>query len=1267
MTRRGEHAAAGWSDRRRSLRRKLRHGRTRLVAAWMFRPRAAFVVRMPWIWSLAWLRRRRAHWMTVTALAFLGWLATLWFADPVSLTSGHLGSWDWLLIALAASLVGVVFVRGNQGLSILPFQPVTDGEQDSVSVIASSFADRLDVEMRRINQLMALDVFQEPAVVGASDEGHGWQPRRQAPRAAMQSREEFTTGRAATGAWGEIPTDVAQLAVGPLRLSIGALVTLVRRVSGRTLGGTIAMASGHIEVLVSLGGRHGQRWLVPSENEPAFDIADGGATLARRLACRILWDELGVTNESASSGAFEELAGGIEAYEAYLTAGRVAELEKAVGIFGRVVVHSPGYAAAHHNLACVLRERLRLGRGSPATDVGCSEALWAKAVALDPDLGSAWLQLAAAAYNRAKDSLVAYRDEVTAGARSETGSPTRVREINRSYETAIERSTKALDAAERTEGKKGAAFVAASYWLGRSLCDEAEVGALYGAGLDRSVARQSLRHLRHARRALVEIKFRRGNTATGPVETRLGKVIATEIQVRRLLLLRTGPHDERAQRRHKWRRKWRRWRACQALSALLRWAVQHGAEEPNLHHFYGEALALQGRQQKSARAFLRAVELDSSPARLAQAAETLAKLDPATAEQGDLPFEDASRALRVAVAQRSDDAGLWSLLAEYERYKDRYTASLLLAGRAVVLDPKRHEPVNALGVVWASIRSWQDAELARRGQMACAAYAVLLQKDPPPPRTPLPDAPREEYEIGVGLQQWFRAWKRWHEWRAQRVEAPRRAALLKEIEKRWRQLDSHLFEFHLAGFEIGRCWLQLAAELDESDLRERACALLQGALQVMEGELGDNASPALGDLYETGLLELGDLCLEIGDDEHRELGKRAFEIVVDRPREVTVATFDTGGLGRTVPVLMDPAVVPRYARALSGLAEVHRDEAPKVALEYLSRAIAAAPHWPWPHYLRHLIAVKEGRFDEAANELDLVAETMSDELSAFLARARAHVFEAEADEAGDDAIRVERRQMAIRCLRQAIATSRDDHDQYVLRLETSRMLFAWGDRSEAIAELRRALATHAATRDVDAWQFHLQLADALTETFPVEARNALDSAARSAPPGLPTANVLNARAWFLSQRCIELEEANEAAEQAISIASEHDAPADLLSSYLDTWGWVAHCLGQHYEAIDRVQRALRAGDNAVHWYHYGVILAAAAEELHGKQRRALRARSVGVFRHVARCFPSSEEAAMSRSRLERLPDLPDFGGVLVDIAGGDVLTASDVGRIPTQN
>lgn len=114
------------------------------------------------------------------------------------------------------------------------------------------------------------------------------------------ARVPFKSGVAATGLHGDIKeTELGTVALGPLQLQVGTLLTLVERAFGRTLQGSLVEADGVLRVVASQSGHGGRTWSAQTDiaacrRPPGQRLARPGggpphrtgAARGRRVRCR---------------------------------------------------------------------------------------------------------------------------------------------------------------------------------------------------------------------------------------------------------------------------------------------------------------------------------------------------------------------------------------------------------------------------------------------------------------------------------------------------------------------------------------------------------------------------------------------------------------------------------------------------------------------------------------------------------------------------------------------------------------------------------------------------------------------------------------------------------------------------------------------------------------------------------------------------------------------------------------------------------------------
>ncbi|MGH3924464.1 MAG: hypothetical protein ACRDTT_16660, partial [Pseudonocardiaceae bacterium] len=315
--------------------------------------------------------------------AILGWLAARSFFEHLAL----------LLVALLL----VFATRQRRSTVILPFRNLT-GDQ-AYDALAQGFAERLELEIRRINRLRTEAAPFQYEGINAPARAPGI-----APGVTKAGGLETASGVGSDGALGEVAT----LDMAGIRLPLGALIRGISRAP--TISGGVLEVNGKLRLVGDHTGRRRGKWEVWSED--LFQDGDWDqvlAALARELAYRMVWDTLGEPSSGADWRSFRELIEGLDHYERYLRDRLLGHLELAEQRLLAAVAISPRFTSAYYNLGVIHEERARarllLGqdRGALQTMAGAMDVAmewYQRALAIDPGMTEARIQLARGHFER---------------------------------------------------------------------------------------------------------------------------------------------------------------------------------------------------------------------------------------------------------------------------------------------------------------------------------------------------------------------------------------------------------------------------------------------------------------------------------------------------------------------------------------------------------------------------------------------------------------------------------------------------------------------------------------------------------------------------------------------------------------------------------------------------------------------------------------------------------------------------------------------------
>ncbi|MFF7387808.1 hypothetical protein ACFZAE_05010 [Streptomyces scabiei] len=609
--------------------------------------------RVAWSWPPAGARRaRRIAVLLRTALTANSAFVPLAVALIVLAVTGVIqdvseqwSTLEWIALVLAVVLVLLaVSRRRSRPVRILSFKNLVAGDDvGELDKVAAGFAELLHSEIERISELVRQEPFITPADVLNPAGERGEMVLR------SSTRVPFKSGVATTGLHGDInATEIGTVALGPLQLQVGTVLTLVERAFGRTLQGSLVETDGVLRVVASQSGHGGRTWSAQTDIPADADIRRASAVLARELAHRIELDRPGASESGADVDSFQRLVDGLESYQRFHREGLLHHLDAAEEHFRAALSHSSGYAAAYHNLGLVYREqrRIRTDIGLRASAVVRSAAtlMWQKAVTLDPTLAPARIQLARAALEQAEHP--------------DVEAPKRAELLDQAAQSARSALRQAAD------GHPMDAALA-SYWLGVTLLrqdaerrqpvesDAAHAGSGptgTGTGPADAKVREALRHFRRTEQDLVDERARRlvldgDELAVRPLTERIAHVVAMRSEC--WFRLAGGACDRSGRRA---RRK-----ADRYIRTAIRWAP----DMAELHALRGRMLQRHNREG-ALFACLEAIQRDPQNHHVAvRDVGLFAAGSPEAGGTRDL----ATALFTVAAHQHPDDAEAWLLLA----------------------------------------------------------------------------------------------------------------------------------------------------------------------------------------------------------------------------------------------------------------------------------------------------------------------------------------------------------------------------------------------------------------------------------------------------------------------------------------------------------------------------------------------------------------------------------------------------------------------------
>ncbi|MFB7225942.1 hypothetical protein [Streptomyces sp. NPDC056227] len=1093
----------------------------------------------------------------------------------------------WASIALAVVLLAAALCH-SRPVRILPFKNLASGDDTGrAAAVAMGFAELLHSEIRRILDLVRQEPFVTPADVLNPAGRRGDMVRR------SSARVPFKTGVAASGLPGDIkPTEVGTVTLGPLKLQVGTLLTWLERLFGTTLQGSLMEADGVLRVVASQSGlRGGPNW--SAQVRVDGDACSADERLARELAHRIELERHGATESGADVDSFQRLVDGLDYYQRFQQEGVLQYLDEAEDHFRAALAHSPGYAAAYHNLGLVYREQRRVRTD---IDLGVSEAvgcgpvlMWHKAIALDPTLAPARVQLVRAFLEQAD------HPDVNADKRAEL------------LEQAIQSADSARKQTSNTHPMEG---TLARYWLGVALLKQGGHQRPHTKrGRSDRMVRKALRRFRRTEQDLIDERARRlvvdgDTTAVRPLTGRIAQVFGLESECWFQLAGSAGGPV-------RWRRvimaKWR-------IRTAIRWAP----ELPELHVLRGRILLKYGHKDRARLAYLEALQRDPQNHHV-----TVKDVGGLTAITGTGEARELATDLFILAAhQHPDDAVAWLLLALVSPDE---RAARSLAGKALALEPggedvrrtvdEQWPPLDGttLGAVgwedrfslrWA--QAWNDAREARQTFSEPSLREALksieeLRGEHGGNRPEVSFSAREIGLLHASLASMIRP--------SDEERVHRKAAVSRLTEAVRQEPPS--------GVEMPPLWYV--------ELADAHAALADS--QSAAG-LGDESS----DNYEQAV--------------------RNYTVAISRSPKTVRPRYRTGRRGRErlTELSAEQQDLPTRARATAGRAAVYASQG-RVgdAVRDCRDALKLAPLYAYPRFtLARLYREQRAQYDLAGQTLQRLIELLpagEQRDFAWLELARTYRKQAETSPDGDSEKLLNRaREELVNATREASLS--EDLEAW-MHEELATVLDLLGRPDEAIVALRTIGGT---AEQPHAAQHHERIAHLMTGSEqPWEVERELLEAQEACSARLETSRgadeehvlrammvTLTARvAMFYAEQGIKLEKAHQMAENALKSASRRDPGR--LAICEDARGWVAYREGQLGEAIGLLERAVEhsAGD-AQERAHLACALEARSRRLWHRRRDVDRARD--HWQQVLDHFPHSPAAEQARHHLDLLPE-----------------------------
>ncbi|MET8806264.1 hypothetical protein [Streptomyces sp. NPDC004546] len=1126
--------------------------------------------------------------VAATALVLLvGWTVTE--GDPFRKMSPA----GWASVALAGALLAAALCR-SRPVRILPFKNLAGADGTGpAAVVAEGFAELLDSEIRRIVDLVRQEPFMTPADV-LNPAGRRGDVVRRSP-----ARVPFQTGVAAAGLPGDIkPTEVGTVTLGPLRLQVGTVVTWLERLFGTTLQGSLVDADGVLRGIASQSGlRGGRSWSAQVRIDGEVRRSD--ARLARELAHRIELERPGARESGADLESFQRLVDGLESYRRFQQEGLLQYLDEAEDHFRSALAHSREYAAAYHNLGVVYLEqrRVRAEIGFAVSEaVGRAPVqMWQKAVALDPTLAPARVQLARAFVEQAD------RPDVGAGKRADL------------LEQAVQAARSAL---EQPSGTHPMDDSLASYWIGDALLKQGGHHHPQHTKSRRSNrrVRQALRCFRRTEQDLIDERARRlvrdgDPTAVRPLTERIATVVGRESECWSTLAGRArGPI--RWHRLNKARRR---------NSTAIRWAP----DLPKLHLQRGRILVQSGHRDRAWLALLEALQRD--PQNHHVTAKDVGNLVAHTQTGRQAP-KMAMDLYVLAAHQHPDDAVVWLLLARLAAADDRAARSL--AGKAL-----------ALGAGTEHVR------------------CIVDQLWPPDDAT-TPDAPNWEERFTLRwARAWDQARHARQTSDEPRLRAALRS--IEELrgerggtrpEVSFTARETGLLYTSLAlmvppSDEQRAHWMSAVRYFTDAVESESPAQLEKPPLWYVE--LAD-AHAALGDSQS-------DAGRRAEAMDNYRLSLAYYDSVINRSPKTVCPRYRTGHVGqeRLTELSAEPSDLPPRARALAGRAAVHaRQGCIGDAVRDCRDALKLAPLYAYPRFtLARLYRDQRAQYDLAEQTLLRLVELLPTGEQRDIARLElARTYRAEAATAVDgtgDRLLDRARNELVKATRDA---SLGADVEARMHQELATVLDLLGRSDEAVRALRAIVGTR---RQPDAFRIHERIADLMAGSEPLrEVEQELLKAQQACSARLDTCRgtdeermlrtalvTLTARlAMFYAEHGIKLDEAHLMADGALRSALSILDPSGLATCE-DVRGWIAYREGDFPEAVTLLEKAVEhSGGDAREWAHLACALEARAR---ARTRRPWHRprdidRARDIWRDVLEHFPSTPAAAQAGHHLDLL-------------------------------
>lgn len=1192
----------------------------------------------------------------------------------------------WVMGGLAAGLAALLW-RGSTHVRLLPFVSLAGESRPDLEAVAHGMAEGLDHAVRRISEQIAVDPFVSPAEVSQQripDKG-GSLLQKDGSFGTRPARTSFQTGQTVAGVFSDLNTEVASIGIGPIRVSIGTLLNLAARLQGRAVRGTLVELDGRLLLSATRSGRQGRKWAVHSDRPVAEDVADGGATLVGELAVEMVWSELDELTGRPDRRAFTHMLAGNAHFQRFVAEGRLEALMAAEADFAQAIGIDPGLSQAYFNRGVVLRERVRQ-EDSLEGVASAAVTMWTRAVALDPDNGPAWLQLAIHSLERADEVrsaidepryllVRAVADHLDDLAEDPAAWSTELESRTLAYRLALERWCRlhrdAVEYAGRAcrQRRPTPVWIAANYWMGLALMRRSRMwqlemsplttllseiertrGALPEAAVQQVVQpiwSEALKHTRSRRRAPVwatpgswmdALLARLSRRDTVDLRAALRHLRRAETALRDERTLRivqpdrdhdTGPLDVRLARSLAAQLEVRvaLIERCEAGLSLL-W---RGSVLPIAWHRHRIRVTTSWADRRGVEhGPLHIAHAQSLPHGQEHQRRELA-LRAVGLDPDDVSLLHDAAALMVGDAVRGE--------GDATRLHAESNAARLLQIAVV------NVPLDA--AVWQLVAHNEFALGRVTGSDLAAGLAFMLD----PRMWPDPESPTQD---PVWRQEWMAL--------SARDGTSRRDQLATLVRRCLSHEPAHSVE-QLSGAVLAPLLLEIADEAAGSEgareTRLDAVAVLRQAVGRLE-ELLDGTGPGVrpGEVFDELAdhlnVMLGDLERELAttNDERRRAAEPYWS-VVNRARDARLVRLGKGSRHiPTVTLLTERSEVSRLSRAWYGLGQLLHEGVPDtpdgsqtMAEECYRYALQHSPRYVDARFELAEILRSRGQYDEAAREAARVAEIVPN-WAAGHALYQAELLRAASHEVAEGERRTALLVQAKAEVRRGLQLYPAGDTELLLRTTLSEIHEALGEVEAAAEEQHTAVQLGRGTTDevtrLCVLAERLQAQGKLVAAG-AEYAKAWKLANRHGRPSdtvtlAEFVQCANSYAWFLGTGRLELERARLLAERAVRVARKLPDELDLLANCMDTRGWVAFLSGDLEEARRWLEAALREGETADRWVHLGHTTTALARRCTDPvEAMAIEERSRELWKHIIERFPGSPEATLAQRALDGGP------------------------------